>query len=68
MKKLVSFMLSLALVGMIGLTAGCNKKKEITTHETPKVEKHASSVEKKAAEKKPEKEKSTKEESAEKAH
>lgn len=39
MKKLVSFVLSLALVGMVGLTAGCKKKEEAPkTEEAPKVE------------------------------
>jgi len=38
MKKLVSFVLSLALVGMVGLTAGCKKKEEAPKTEAPKVE------------------------------
>lgn len=39
MKKLVSFVLSLVLVGMVGLTAGCKKKEEAPkTEEAPKVE------------------------------
>ncbi|PMP98003.1 MAG: hypothetical protein C0169_01145, partial [Thermodesulfobacterium geofontis] len=38
MKKLVSFMLSLALVGMVGLTAGCKKKEEAPKEGAPKVE------------------------------
>ncbi len=38
MKKLVSFMLSLALLGMIGLTTGCKKKEEVPKQETPKTE------------------------------
>ena len=38
MKKLVSFVMSLALVGMIGLNAGCKKKEEAPKEEAPKVE------------------------------
>ncbi|WP_038057245.1 hypothetical protein [Thermodesulfobacterium hydrogeniphilum] len=38
MKKVVSFMLSLALAGLIGLTAGCKKKEKAPAPETPKKE------------------------------
>ncbi len=65
MKKLVSFVLSLALVGMISLTAGCKKKEEAPTQEAPKVEAPA---EEKAAEEKPAEEKPAEEKPAGEAH
>lgn len=51
MKKVVSFMLSLALIGIIGLTAGCKKKEEAPAHKAPAAEKSVSSEEHKAPEK-----------------
>jgi len=72
MKKLVSFLLSFALVGMIGLTAGCKKKEEAPTQEAPKVEAPAKQkqapAEEKAAEKKPAEEKATEEKPAGESH
>jgi len=71
MKKLVSFVLSLALVGVIGLTAGCKKKEEAPSPKAPKTEAPAEQkapAEEKASEEKPAEEKASEEKPAEEAH
>ena len=71
MKKLVSFILSLALVGVIGLTAGCKKKEETHPPKAPKTEAPAEQkapAKEKASEEKPAEEKAAQEKPAEEAH
>ena len=71
MKKLVSFILSLALVGVIGLTAGCKKKEETPPPKAPKTEAPAEQkapAKEKASEEKPAEEKAAQEKPAEEAH
>ncbi len=71
MKKLVSFVLSLALVGVIGLTAGCKKKEETPPPKAPKTEAPAEQkapAKEKASEEKPAEEKAAQEKPAEEAH
>ncbi|MCS7199593.1 MAG: hypothetical protein N2327_08100 [Caldimicrobium sp.] len=41
MKKFISLMLSLAVAGVLGITAGCKKKEEAPAPTPPKVEQPA---------------------------
>lgn len=49
MKKLMSLVLSLAVAGVIGVTAGCKKKEEAPAPQPPKVEKPAAPAENQTA-------------------
>ena len=71
MKKLVSFILSLALVGVIGLSTGCKKKEEAPPTKAPKTEAPAEQkapTKEKASEEKPAEEKAAQEKPVEEAH